>query len=292
VTIAVTAASGRLGHATLRHLVSARPPGGVIGIARDPSRLKVEAVERRAGDYGSLASMTTALAGVTTAVMISAPVVSGTDRVALHRNVLAAARAAGVRWVLFTSVVGQPELMAPNFRPTQQANWQAEEDLRNSGLEWTVLRNGLYLDLDLRHIIAAHRGTGVYANPARDGRAPYITIDELGYGTAHAALANGLAGQTLNLTAGCLGQAELVALACEVLGLEVRYEHMSDEDCIARFERLMPERGPEVARMLTGCFQSMRAGAFEVPSHFAAAAGRPPRTMREMLADCRDLLTA
>ena len=91
------------------------------------------------------------------------------------------------------------------------------------------------------------------------------------------------AGQIYNITSENLTQAELLGLACEIFGLDVRYEVMSDDACIAKFRQLMPERGEAVAQMLTGCFQSIRAGAFDVPSHFREAAGRPPRTVREML---------
>ena len=230
--------------------------------------------------------MTAALDGCDSVVMISAPVAGGEDRVALHRNVIAAARRAGVRRVVFTSIASESDERSLYF-PTQQINRTAEADLQDSGLAWTVLRNALYLDLDLRHILAAARGSGVYSNPGATGRAPYLTIDELGYGTAHSALASGQDGKILNLTGECLTQQAIVALVNEVFGLAVRYEPNSDEESMERFLRLMPERGPDVARMLTGCFQSMRLGHFDLPSHFAQTAGRLPRTVRQMLEDCR-----
>jgi hypothetical protein len=40
--------------------------------------------------------------------------------------------------------------------------------------------------------------------------------------------------------------------------------------------------------MLTGCFQCVRAGAFEVESDYLAAAGRPAKSVREMMEDCRE----
>ena len=46
--------------------------------AHDP-----DGIERRAGDYQSVESMTAALDGIHTAVMISAPVIGGSDRLPL-----------------------------------------------------------------------------------------------------------------------------------------------------------------------------------------------------------------
>jgi NAD(P)H dehydrogenase (quinone) len=273
----------------LREL-SAAPTSNILAIARQPARIAVPGpgIETRAGDYESVESMTAALAGADTVVMISAPVAGGSDRVRLHRNVIAAARAAGVRDILYTSVVGNGLEEGTFFGPTQQVNRQAETDIRESGLGWVVLRNGLYLELDLEHIIAADSAGGVYTNPGAGGRAPYITIDEIAAATAAVARVPAAhRGRTLNVVSDCHTQAELVALANEAFGLAVRYEAISDEACIEKFARLMPHRGEAVARMLTGCFQSMRAGAFDVPSHYAEAAGRPPRTVRQMMQDVK-----
>jgi NAD(P)H dehydrogenase (quinone) len=286
-TIAVSAASGRLGHALLPLLRDRQPPGSVIGIARNPDRIAVEGVGRRAGDYADRKGMAAALAGVDTLVMISAPVVSGTDRVALHRNVLAAAKEAGVGWVLFTSVIGNGDDLKTWFGPTQQVNRQAEEDLKSSGLDWTVGRNGLYLDLDLVHILRAEEEGRVYSNPGHDGRTGYISIAEIAAAWAHLATEPRHRGQVYNVCGEPATQAEIVAAANRVFGLHVRYQPISDEENLARFEKLMAHRGPEVARMLTGAFQCIRTGAYDVPSHFQAITGRPCRSLDGMLEDIR-----
>ncbi len=282
MTIAITAASGRLGHAILRELARQGLARDTVAVARDPGRVQVAGIEARAGDYGSVAGMTAALAGIDTAVMISAPVAGGRERIPLHRNVIEAARRAGVRRVLFTSVIGNGREMDTLFGPTQQVNRQTEADLQASGLEWVIGRNGLYLELDLIQMRKAQE-TGIYSNPAGNGRCPYLGIDEIACAFASLAVDEQQAGQVYNITSENLTQAELLGLACEIFGLDVRYEVMSDEACIDKFRKLMPERGEAVAQMLTGCFQSIRAGAFDVPSHFREAAGRPPKTVRQML---------
>ena len=228
--------------------------------------------------------MTAAFRGVDTAIMISAPVAGGADRVPLHRNVLAAARQAGVRRVLFTSVIGNGREMATAFGQTQQVNRQTEADLEASGLEWVIGRNALYLELDLIQIRRAQE-TGVYTNPAGEGRCPYLTIDEIAFAYARLAADRNQSGNIYNISGETLTQAEIVRLAAEVFDLQVHYEAISDEACIEKFRRLMPERGEAVARMLTGCFQSIRDGAFDVPSHFQEAAGRPAKSVRQMFED-------
>lgn len=285
--VAVGAASGRLGHAVLEALAGERGTQGIVAIARDPQRVRVPGIEKRRGDYGSVPAMQAALAGADTLLMISAPVVGNTDRLALHRNVIEAARRTGVSTVIYTSVIGGPGVEDTLFYPSHLVNRQTEEALRESELGWIIARNGLYMELDLEHIIRAET-EGVYTNPGGNGRAPYITIPEIAYACAR--LASDPAphrGRVYNIVGQCATQAQLVALANEAFGLHVRYETISDEANIEKFRRLMPERGEAVARMLTGCFQCIREGAFDVPSDYEAAAGRKPKSLREMMDQCR-----
>lgn len=282
--IAVTAASGRLGHAVLHHLVEQVGAEQVVAVARTPAKVDVAGIEVRPGDYSDAAQMLTALTGADTVVMISAPVVTGIDRVALHRNVIAAAKVAGVRKLLFTSVIGSEVEQDTLFAPAQQVSRQVEADVAASGLDWVVARNALYLELDLVQIRKAQQ-SGVYRNNGSDGRCGYLSIDELAYATAKLATDDAANGRIYNLVGENLTQAELVDLANEAFGLNVRYEPLTADENIARFMADPPiaARGEEVAKMLTGCFQCIARGALDVKSDYAAAAGRPPRSMREQM---------
>jgi NAD(P)H dehydrogenase (quinone) len=167
------------------------------------------------------------------------------------------------------------------YGPTAAINRQTEEDLRTSGLEWVIGRNGLYLEFDVEHMINAAQG-GVFRNSGGDGRCCYITRDELACAWAKLATDDAHNGKIYNLVGESLTQAELLALVNEQCGQDVAYEVISDEE----FQRAVPpERGELIARMITGCYQSIRAGAFDVESNFEAAAGRPPKSIAGMIRD-------
>lgn len=289
--LAVTAATGRLGHALLRYLAELRPAGELLAVARRPAQLRLPGITTRQGDYHDRAQMAEALDGVDTAVIISAPIAPGRDRLPMHRNVIAAARDAGVRKLVYTSVIGVDAPQDTMFAPSQQLNLQTESALAGSGCEWTVARNGLYLELDLGHVRRA-QADGIYRNNAGEGRCGYISIDELAFATARLATEDTANGRIFNLVGETLTQAELVALACDVFDLQVRYESQSAEENLARFlsDPRMAARGEAVLRMLTGCFQCIAKGYFDVRSDYASAAGRPAKPVREQMEEIRAAL--
>ncbi len=279
--VAVTAATGNLGQQLLPELVAAVGTDHVVGIARKPENIAQPGIETRQGDYENPAGWATALQGIDTVIIISSPA-GPWDRVQMHRNVIAGAKAAGVRKALYTSVIGNGLEADTLYAPVAAINRQAEQDLMNSGMEWAIPRNGLYLEFDVAHIVNAAETGGVFHNNGGDGRCGYITRHEIAVATAAMALNDRHNGKIYNLVGECLTQAELVQRVNEIYGLDVHYASITDEEC---FNKLEPARGEIVANMLTGCYQCIRNGAYDVASDFETLAGRPALSIAEQITE-------
>jgi NAD(P)H dehydrogenase (quinone) len=268
-------------------LAAQNPARQLVAIVRTPSKLEaLPGVVVRPGDYASLDSMTAALHGVQSLVLVSAPALAGTDRVQLHRNAIEAARRAGVRKVVYTSVIGNGLEMQTGFAATQRVNRQTETDLAASGLEWVVARNGLYLDIDIQLMKAAAAAGGVYESSAADGRCCYISVDELAHATAALVAGDRPGGRTYNLVGETITVPALTQLVAGIYGLKVECRFITDEQSLARLRaepRIRARGGEVVAQMLSGAQHAERLGAFDVVSDFVAAAGRPCPTIREMV---------
>jgi len=194
-----------------------------------------------------------------------------------------------VRRVLYTSVIGNGIEMQTPFAATQSVNRQAEADLAASDFEWIVARNGFYLDIDVEHMRKANE-RGWYASSSGAGRCGYISIAELGYATAQLVAGPRPTRRIYNLVGESISVPDLTRLTNEVFGLNAEYRLISDEEKLASARhdlRVLARGGEEIAQMFTGLMQGQRLGAFDVPSDFAAAAGRPCRSMRQMLEDLR-----
>lgn len=139
-TIAITGASGQLGRLAIAHLKTLTDPAGIVALARDPAKVADLGVAARAFDYTRPEAMGPALEGVQTLVLISSS--DFTDRVGQHRAVIAAAQAAGVGRIVYTSILkaeSSPMLIAADHRET-------EAIIAASGLPAAILRNGWYTE--------------------------------------------------------------------------------------------------------------------------------------------------
>ena len=164
--IGVTAASGNLGSAIIKELTLEIGGDNIVGIARTPENAKALHVEIRKGDYNSKEELLLALKGIDALL-----IVSGMDypdkRIVQHRNIISAAKENGVKKIVYTSIIGSPEGNA--FSPIVASNRQTEEDIKNSGLQWAIGRNGLYIEPDLEHI-EIYKNEGAIINCAAVGK--------------------------------------------------------------------------------------------------------------------------
>lgn len=283
--IGVTAASGQLGTLILQELISTIGAANVVGIARDTDKISISGIETRSADYADASTWPEALEGIDTVVLVSSPM-GPYDRVQMHWNVIEGGALCGVRKMLYTSVIGNGKEAGTLYAPVAEVNRQAEKHLQDSGMDWVIPRNGLYMDIDIGHILNADKSGGVFRNNAGDGRCGYISRDELAFATAKLVLDESANGKIFNLVGECHTQQELVDAVNEVCGTNVRYDAISDDE---NFAKLEPARGELVARMLTGCYQCIREGAYDVPSDFEAATGRQTKSVGQQIREITSL---
>lgn len=170
--IAITGASGQLGRLVVEGLLASQPASSIVAIVRDPAKaaaLAARGVQVRQGDYTQPAALAQALQGVDKLLLISSSEVG--QRTAQHRNVIDAARQAGVKLVAYTSILradSSPLGLAREHRETEAL-------LRGSGLPHVLLRNGWYTEnytasapAAVQHgAVLGSAGTGRYSFAAR-----------------------------------------------------------------------------------------------------------------------------
>ncbi|WP_350277484.1 SDR family oxidoreductase [Kribbella sp. HUAS MG21] len=211
--IGVTGSTGQLGS----RIVSQLAGESLRLIVRDPARApSVPGASVAQAAYGEHAALLAALDGVDVLMLLSAT--ESADRVALHKATVDAAVAAGVRRIVYTSFVGA----APGATFTfARDHWHTEEHIRASGVEFTFLRDNLYLDF-----VPGFVGQdGVIRGPAGDGRVSAVARDDVAAVAARVLTGAGFGGATYDLTGpSAFTLSEAAGVLTEAWGRKVRYE--------------------------------------------------------------------
>jgi len=274
--IAVTAANGQLGSSIVNELIKAIGKENVIGIVRTPKKAYRLGIEVRDGDYNSRADFNSALVGIDAVLLIS-----GMDdpqkRIQQHRNVIEAAKQNGVKKIVYTSIVGDEEETA--FSPIVRSNRQTEKDVQESGLNWVIGRNGIYIEPDLEYI-ETYVKEGEIRNCAGDGKCGYTSRDELGFAYTQMLLHDEHNGQTYNLVGDPITQTELVELINQVFSTNLKFNSVPVE--VFEKER-KSELGDFIGTVIAGIYNGIRNGTNDVPSDFKKATGRTHKSPIQMM---------
>jgi len=229
--VLVTGASGHLGRLVLDKLLERGvAPGRIIATTRDASKLAGYAekgVEVRTADFNDVAGLAGAFKGAAKLALISTDALDdqGTRR-RQHANAVDAAKAAGVKHIVYTSMPDpSPDnrvIFAPDHRLTEEA-------IKASGLSYTILRNTWYQEnmfMSLPQALAS----GHWYTSAGEGRIAHVARADCAEAIAAVLASDSTESATYTLTGSeSRTTAEVAGFASEILGKPLEVIHLTDE---------------------------------------------------------------
>ena len=281
MTIGISGASGQLGRATTDLLLERVDPGDLVLVTRDPGQLGAHA-ERgaavRRGDYDDLEGLREAYRGVDTLLLISNADIE--RRVVQHTTAIAAAKDAGVGRIAYTSIVNPTEANPAGAAPGHRAT---EEALLASGLEWTMLRNGIYGDLTAQGVVQSITA-GRHVYNSGDGKTSYVARADCAAAAAVVLSGDGHANRAYDITGPeALSGADIAAIASELSGTPVEAVPVDDEAYVGILVEYagLPE---PVAQFIASFGRAAREGQLATVSNaFEELTGRPPQRFPDVL---------
>lgn len=280
--IFVTGATGQLGRLVIEELYRRIGPARIVAIVRDPSRsrdLFPAGVTLRQGDYDQPETLDSALVGADRLLLISSNAIGA--RVPQHRNVIEAAKKAGVKRIVYTSVLRADSMPLP----LAEEHRQTEALIAQSGIAHTLLRNGWYTENYTASIPPALEH-GALIGSAGQGRISSATRADYAEAAAIALLDDAAPARAVYELAGDASYSltEFAAELSRQTGRTIPYVDMPE----AQYRGALLGAGlPEpIADLLAGADTAVSKGAlFDDGKALSTLLGRPTTALSTAIAD-------
>ncbi|MDX4951281.1 SDR family oxidoreductase [Proteus mirabilis] len=277
--IAITGATGLLGQHVVESLLQTVPANQIVAFARDVKKgatLSQKGVLVRQADYNDKASLITALQGVDKLLLISSSDVG--KRTVQHRNVIEAAKSADVQFIVYTSILHADR--SPLSLHVEHV--ETEKMLADSGLSYTLLRNGWYTENYLASVPAVLEH-GIFLGAAGDGKIASATRADYALAAARVISEEGHIGKVYELAGDEAWTLEQLAKElAKQSGKQVIYNNLSQADFVAALKTAgLPDK---LSNMLADSdIGASKGGLFDDSHTLSKLIGRPTTTLAESI---------
>lgn len=275
--IAITGASGQLGRLVIERLSTKVPTSDIVALVRTPSKATDLGVEVREADYTRPDTLDKALAGVDTLLMISGSEVG--QRVAQHRNIIDAAKKAGIKRVVYTSLL-HAERSTLSLAPEHV---ETESLLQASGLNITLLRNGWYTE-NYTASVGPAVANGTFIGSAGQGKIASAARADYADAAVAVLTTTGHEGKTYELAGdSAYTLAELAAEISRQTGKDIPYKDLPPADYTAALTTAgLPAPWPEALASFD--VEAAKGALFDDSRELSKLIGRPTTSLKDSVA--------
>ncbi|WP_443938492.1 SDR family oxidoreductase [Pedobacter sp. MW01-1-1] len=274
--IGVTGATGQLGQIVVAKLKERTAAENVVALVRNRDKAATLGVEARVFDYTEPASLADALNGIDALLLISGNEIG--QRETQHNHVIAAAKVAGVNWIVYTSILHadtSPLGLGVEHLATEKA-------LDASGIPYTILRNGWYTENyagTLKDSVAA----GAIIGSAGDGKIASATREDYALAAAEVLTTTGHENKVYELAGDeAYTLTEFAAEVSKQVGKVIPYKNLPE----AEFAAILTSIGlPEFfANLLADSdVGASKGGLFDDSKTLSKLIGRPTTPYAEVI---------
>ena len=285
--ILVTGATGQLGSSVISQLSKVTSKDQFAIFARDEKKAapyKEQGIDVRIGDFNNISSLGHTFEGVTKLLLIST---MEFNRFEQHKNVIDAAKMAGVKHIIYTGLAIQ-NIETSNVKDLMQSHFDTEKYIQASGLDFTFVRNTMYTDAIPLIVGEKVFETGIYLSGG-DGKVPYALRREMGEAIANLLVQDNHENKTYNITGDiAYSYADVAQALSEISHKKVEYTNLDE----ILYEQLLTDiHLPEFLIYLTkGTVVDIKQHQYEInSSDLKTLLGRSPSDLKSALKELYQL---
>ena len=276
--IGVTGATGQLGRLVVESLKSKVSAETIVALVRNPEKAADFGIEARAFDYTQAENLLASLRGIDKLLLISGNEVG--QRLPQHLAVIDAAKQAGVKQLFYTSILhadSSPLGLATEHLATEVA-------IKESGLTYTILRNGWYTE-NYTGSAKGAVGAGAFIGNAGDGKIASAARVDYAEAAAVVLAGEGHEGKTYELAGDeAYTLTELAAEISKQSGKTIPYNNLTEAEYAGILKSFgLPDGLAEMlANSDTG---ASKGGLFDDSKVLSELIGRPTTSLAKVVAD-------
>jgi NAD(P)H dehydrogenase (quinone) len=214
-------------------------------------------------------------------------------RVGQHANAANAAVAAGVKHIVYTSIMSADQPNNPAI--VKNDHFATEEIIKSTGAAWTFLRDSQYAEAIAMAVIPPALANGSLPDNAHDGAIAFVSRDDCVASAVGVLTTPGHENRAYDITGPELSSfPKAVAMAIEMTGRKIDYRYVSDEEMFAYFDSLgVPRHAsddpsksiiPWSSDDMVTFGQAIREGYFSrATDSVEKLTGRKPRSLLDVL---------
>jgi uncharacterized protein YbjT (DUF2867 family) len=276
--IFVTGGTGMVGGEIVRLLSQNGTPARAL--VRNPKNAKnLPVITWVTGDLAKPETLPAAFEGAKTLFLISS---IGEDTVALQHNAIEAAREAGVTHIVKLSAFGASN---HSKAPISVWHYQIEQEMQESGMEWTILRPHHFMQNLLTqtdYII----NDGVVYSDSGDGKIPFIDARDIAAVAAVTLTKPGHYGKKYVITGSeALSHRQATEIISNTIGKPLRFVDESPDAARKRREREGYPPAIIESFLATSAYQRAGGKTVTITNVVSDLTGRPPLTFSEFARD-------
>lgn len=283
--ILVTGATGNYGSATIDFLLQKGiAANNIAALVRDEAKAEAliqKGVTIKIGDYNDYESLLSAFNGVSKLLLISGSDIA--NRGKQHQNAVNAAIASGVKHIVYTSFERKNESETSPIAFVAKSHIDTEKQIKESGMNYTILRNNLYMDFLPMFFGENVLETGIFL-PAGDRKTAFTLRSDMAEATANILSSEGHENQeyTFSNSENTTFQ-ELADTLGQLTGKQINYISPSTDVYINTLSQAgVPS---DYVGMFAGFAEAIKQGELEqYDGDLEMLLGRKPTSAKEFLA--------